>query len=175
MLVKIKGNAIAQTISFLESKWKQVITHRPFEYHFMDEDYNNLYSSELRLGKVLNLFAGIAILLACLGLFGLSSYAAQQRIKEIGIRKVLGASTGNLVMILSNDFIKLSLIAVIIATPVAWWSMSKWLEDFSYRITMSWITFAVAGIVAVAIAFCTVGTQAIKAAMTNPVKSLKTE
>ncbi|MCW3116350.1 MAG: macB 17 [Chitinophagaceae bacterium] len=175
MLVKIKGNTIAQTISFLETKWKQVITHRPFEYHFMDEDYNNLYSSEIRLGKVLNLFAGIAILLACLGLFGLSSYAAQQRIKEIGIRKVLGASTGNLVMILSNDFIKLSLIAVIIATPVAWWSMSKWLEDFSYRITMNWITFAFAGIVAVAIAFCTVGSQAIKAAMANPVKALRSE
>ena len=175
LLVKVKGNAIGQTISFLESKWKQLVIHRPFEYHFMDEDYNRLYSSELRLGSVLNLFAGIAILLACMGLFGLSSYAAKQRVKEIGIRKVLGASTSSLVMILSRHFIKLSLLAVIIATPIAWWCMNLWLQGFSYRIQMNWMSFVAAGFAAVFIAFCTVGTQAVKASIANPAKSLRTE
>jgi putative ABC transport system permease protein len=127
------------------------------------------------LGKVLNLFAAIAILLAGIGLFGLSSYAAHQRIREIGIRKILGASTANLVLALSNDFIKLSLLAVIIATPAAWWCMNLWLSDFSYRITISWTTFAIAGFAVVIISFFTVGTQALKTALANPVKSLKTE
>jgi putative ABC transport system permease protein len=175
LLVKIKGDAIARTLAFLENKWKQVIGFRPFEYHFMDEEYNRLYTSERRLGTVLNLFAAIAILLACSGLFGLSSYAAHQRIKEIGIRKILGASTGNLVLTLSNDFIKLSLLAVIMATPAAWWCANWWLDDFSYRITISWTTFAFAGFAVVAISFFTVGTQALKTALANPAKSLKTE
>jgi putative ABC transport system permease protein len=175
MMVKLSGNNLTQSISFLEDKWKKLVPHRPFEFHFLDEDFNKMYSSELRIGKVLNIFAGTAILLACLGLFGLSSYAAQQRIKEIGIRKVLGASVSSIVAILSKDFIKLATVATIIATPVAWWVMSKWLQDFTYRINMSWWIFVAAGAACVLIAVMTVSFQAIKAALSNPIKNLRTE
>src|SRR6185503_19070009 len=120
LLVKVKGN-IPQTIAFLEGKWKELVPHRPFEYKFLDEYFNRLYSSEMRLGKVLNIFAAIAIALACLGLLGLSSYSAKQRVKEIGIRKVLGASPGRIAALLSADFIKLVFIAILISSPVAWW------------------------------------------------------
>lgn len=175
MLVKIGGQNISETIAFLENTWKKLVPHRPFEYSFLDEEYNKLYSAELRIGKVLNIFASIAILLACLGLFGLSSYAAQQRIKEISIRKVLGASVRHIVAILSKDFIKLAFIATLIAFPIAWWVGNKWLQDFIYRVEVSWWIFLVAGSAAILIALLTVSIQAIKAAMANPVKSLKTE
>jgi putative ABC transport system permease protein len=175
LLVKLKGNNIPQTISFLESKWKELIPYRPFEYHFMDEDFNKLYSSEIRLGKVLNIFAAIAIALACLGLLGLSSYSAKQRIKEIGVRKVLGASVGNIAALLSIDFVKLVLAAILISSPIAWWAMNKWLQGFAYKINISWWIFILSGLVAIIIAIVTVSFQAIKAAMVNPVKSLRTE
>jgi putative ABC transport system permease protein len=166
LIVKVSGNNLSQTISFMESKWKQLAPHRPFEYRFMDDDFNKLYDSETRTAKVFNIFSAIAILLACLGLFGLSAYSARQRIKEIGIRKVLGASVGNITFLLSNSFIKLVLIAFIIACPVAWFVMNKWLQDFAYRINISWWMFALAGILALIIALITVA---------NPVKSLRTE
>ncbi|HLK26932.1 MAG TPA: ABC transporter permease [Puia sp.] len=175
LLVKLRGNNLPATISFLESKWKELVRTRPFEYRFMDEDYNKLYSSELRLGKVMNLFSTIAIVLACLGLFGLSSYTAQQRFKEIGIRKVLGASISSIVIALSKDFVKLSFIAILIAVPVAWWAMTKWLQDFTYRTDMSWNIYFFAGLVTVVLAIATVSFHAIRAAMMNPVKSLRTE
>lgn len=175
MFVKISGNNISQTVADLESKWKKLVPHRPFEYSFLDEEYNKLYSAELRVGKVLNIFAGIAILLACLGLFGLSSYAAQQRMKEIGIRKILGASISNIVTILSKDFITLAFIATLIAFPFAWWVGSKWLQDFTYRVEISWWIFVIAGSLSVLIALLTVSIQAIKAAISNPVKSLRSE
>lgn len=173
LLVKVKGNNLPQTISFIESKWKELVPSKPFEYHFMDDDFNRLYSSEIRLGKVLNIFAGIAIALACLGLLGLSAYSAKQRIKEIGIRKVLGASVANIATILSTDFVKLVIIAILISTPIAWWAMYKWIQGFVYRTDISWITFVFAGLAAVAIAVITVSFQAIKAALSNPVKSLR--
>ncbi len=175
LLVKLKGNNIPQTISFLESKWKALVPYRPFEYHFMDEDFNKLYSSEIRLGKILNIFAAIAIALACLGLLGLSSYSAKQRIKEIGVRKVLGASVSNIAALLSVDFVKLVFIAIVISSPIAWWLMTKWLQGFAYKINISWWIFALSGVVAVTIAIITVSFQAIKAALMNPVKSLRTE
>jgi len=175
LLVKLKGGNIPQTISFLESKWKMLVPYRPFEYHFMDEDFNKLYSSEIRLGKVLDIFAGIAIALACLGLLGLSSYSAKQRIKEIGVRKVLGASVGNIAALLSADFVKLVLVAIVVSSPLAWYAMDKWLRGFAYRINISWWIFVLAGLVAVTIAIITVSFQAIKAAVMNPVKSLRTE
>lgn len=175
MMVKVSGNNISQTIADLENKWKKLVPHRPFEYSFLDEEYNKLYSAELRVGKVLNIFAGIAILLACLGLFGLSSYAAQQRIKEIGIRKILGASVRNIVTILSKDFIILAFIATLIAFPFAWWVGNKWLQDFTYRVQISWWIFAIAGSLSILIALLTVSIQAIKAAVSNPVKSLRSE
>lgn len=175
MLVKISGQNIPQTISHLEKTWSKLVPHRPFDYSFLDEEYNKLYSAELRIGKVLNIFAAIAILLACLGLFGLSSYAAQQRMKEIGIRKVLGGSVAHIVAILSKDFIKLALIATLIASPFAWWMGNKWLQDFTYRVEVSWWLFAGAGLFSVLIALVTVSIKAIKAAYMNPVKSLRSE
>jgi putative ABC transport system permease protein len=175
LLVKLRGNNLASSISFLEKKWKELAPTRPFEYRFMDEDYNKLYNAELRLGKVMNVFSSIAIILACLGLFGLSSYTAQQRFKEIGIRKVLGASVGSIVIALSKDFIKLSLIAILIAVPIAWLAMTKWLQDFTYRADMSWNIYFFAGAITILLAVATVSFHAIKAAMMNPVKSLRTE
>jgi len=175
LLVKLKGNNIPRTIAFLESKWKALIPYRPFEYHFMDEDFNKLYSSEIRLGKILNIFAAIAIALACLGLLGLSSYSAKQRIKEIGVRKVLGASVSNIAALLSVDFVKLVFVAIIVSSPIAWWLMTKWLQGFAYKINISWWIFVLSGVVAVTIAIITVSFQAVKAALMNPVKSLRTE
>jgi putative ABC transport system permease protein len=175
LLVKLSGHHLPQTISFLAAKWKILVPYRPFEYRFMDDDYNKLYSAELRLGKVMNLFATIAIVLACLGLFGLSSYSVQQRVKEIGIRKVLGASVTNITTLLSKEFIGLVFIAIMVANPVAWWIMNKWLEDFAYRININWSVFVFAGSAALIIALVTVSFQAIKAAVANPVKSLRTE
>jgi putative ABC transport system permease protein len=175
LLVKLSGHDLQQSISFLESKWKTLVTDRPFEYRFMDDDYNKLYDAELRLGKVMNLFSSIAIVLACLGLFGLSSYTAQQRFKEIGIRKVLGASVSNIVIALSKDFLRLTFVAMVIAFPVAWWAMTKWLQDFTYRTTMSWTIYIIAGALTLLLAIVTVSVHAIRAALTNPVKSLRTE
>ncbi len=175
LLVKLSVQHLPQTISFLESKWKTLVPQRPFEYRFMDDDYNKLYDNEIRLGKIMNLFSSIAIVLACLGLFGLSSYSTRQRIKEIGVRKVLGASVSNIVITLSKDFIRLAFIAIIIATPVAYYFMNKWLQDYSYRTEISWRIFVVAATGTLLIALATVSFQSIKAAMANPVKSLRTE
>jgi putative ABC transport system permease protein len=175
LLVKLNGQHLQQTISFLEGKWKTLVPDRPFEYRFLDDDYNKLYNAELRLGKIMDLFSGIAILLACLGLFGLSSYAAQQRIKEIGIRKVLGASARDITIALSKDFVGLAIVAIVIAFPVAWWATNKWLEDFSYRTDIKWSTYVIAGLATILLTIITVCFQAIKAAIANPVKSLRTE
>ena len=175
LLVKLSGNDIERTIYSLGTKWKNIVSHRPFEYSFLDESYNKLYDSELRLGKLLNIFATVAILLAVLGLFGLSAYAIQQRVKEIGIRKILGASVPNLVTLLSKDFLKLVAIASLIAFPIAWLVMNKWLEDFAYRVNIPWWIFLVAGLLTVIIALLTVSFQAIRAAFVNPVKNLRTE
>ena len=175
LLVKLSGKHLPQTLAFLESKWKQLIQHRPFEYRFLDDDYNKLYQSEMRLGKALNIFATIAILLAALGLFGLSAYSIQQRTKEIGIRKVLGASVPNVITLLSKDFLSLVIVASIIAFPIAWWVMHQWLQDFVYRVSIGWWIFLIAGIIAIIITLLTVSFLAIKAAVANPVKSLRTE
>ncbi len=175
MLVKLKGQHLAQNISFIESKWKTLIADRPFEYHFMDEDYNQLYRSEQRLGKMMNLFAAIAIALACMGLFGLSSYAARQRSKEIGVRKVLGASVFSVWNLLSRDFIKLVALSFLMATPLAYYSMHSWLQNYHYRAAISWWIFATVGIFAVVITLITVSIEALKVASANPVKSLRTE
>ena len=148
---------------------------QPFDYSFMDEEFNNLYTTEQRTGHIFITFAVLAILIACLGLFGLVTYAAEQRTKEIGIRKVLGANVTNIVTMISKDFLKLVLIASVIAFPVAWWAMNKWLQDFAYRVNISWWVFVLAACIAVLIALMTISFQAIKAAIANPVKSLRTE
>lgn len=175
LLVKLSGANLPQTIAFLEKGWKTLIPHRPFEYTFLDENYNKLYSAEIRTGTVLNIFAAIAILLACLGLFGLSSYTIQQRTKEIGIRKVLGATVSGIAALLSVQFIKLVGVAFLIATPLALYFTNKWLQDFSYRISITWTLFVAVAFITMFIAIIAVSVQAIKAAMANPVKNLRTE
>ncbi|HLX92939.1 MAG TPA: ABC transporter permease [Puia sp.] len=175
MLVRISGRSVQQTLAFIESKWKSLVPSRPFEYHFMDNDYESLYNAEIRLGSVMNLFASIAIVLACLGLFGLSAYAAQQRVKEIGIRKVLGASVVDIVIALSYDFFRLTTIAIVIGFPFAWWAMSGWLRDFAYRTGIGWVAFAVAGSFTLILAMVTVCAHGVRAALANPVKSLRSD
>ena len=147
----------------------------PFNYKFLDEAFEDMYRQERRVGTVALAFALLAIIIECLGLFGLATYIAEQRTKEIGIRKVLGASVTNIVTMLSTDFVKLVMLAFVIATPIAWWFMNKWLQDFAFRIELSWWIFAVTGIVALLIALITLSFQAIRAAIANPVDSLKTE
>jgi putative ABC transport system permease protein len=166
---------IPELINTIEDKYKAMSPGMPFNYHFLDESFDNMYRQEQRIGKVALTFSFLAIIIACLGLFGLATYIAEQRTKEIGIRKVLGASVSNIVTMLSTDFVKLVLISFVIATPIAWWFMDKWLQDFAFRIDLSWWIFALTGIVALVIALFTLSFQAIKAAISNPVKSLRTE
>lgn len=173
--VKIDGNNINAGINLLAKKWRAYLPEMPYEFNFLDDNFNKLYLSEQKQGNLFTIFACIAIFIACLGLLGLSAFAITQRIKEIGIRKVLGASTSTIVVLLSKDFLKLVVIASVIAFPVAWYAMHQWLADYAYRIDISWWIFLFAGIIAAAIALLTVGIQAIKAAMANPVKNLRTE
>lgn len=173
--LRFQTSDISSLISQVQGKWKSIAPNQPFSYTFMDEDFNNIYQSEQRIGKIALSFSVLAILIACLGLFGLVTYAAEQRTKEIGIRKVLGASVSNIVRMLSKDFMKLVVIAMVFAFPLSWYFMNKWLEDFAYRISIDWKVFALAGLAAILIAIITVSFQAIKAAITNPVKNLRTE
>lgn len=159
----------------MEAVWHKDIPDAPFEYSFLDNEVQKQYESEMTLSQIINSFTLIAILISCLGLFGLAAFSAEQRSKEIGIRKVLGASVSGIVALLSKDFLKLVMVSIVIATPFAWWAASKWLQAFVYRINISWWMFALAGVLAIVIALVTVSFQAIKAALMNPVKSLKTE
>jgi putative ABC transport system permease protein len=172
LYIRVSSN---DALAAIENKFKEFNSEQPFEYTFLDDTINAMYASEKKLGQIFGYFSGLAILIACMGILGLSIYAAQQRIKEIGIRKVLGASAISIVGELSKEFLKPVLIASLIATPIAWYAMNKWLQDFAYRINISWWVFVVAAITAVIIAFATVSFQAIKAAASNPVKSLRTE
>jgi putative ABC transport system permease protein len=173
--INVAAENLPVTIASLEKKWNELIPDRPFSYYFLDEFFDRQYRSEERFGKLFLNFAILAIFISCLGLLGLASHSTTQRTKEIGIRKVLGASVSNIVNLLSKDFLGLVGISALIAFPIAWWAMSKWLQDFSYRIGVSWWIFLVAGILATLIALFTISFQAIKAAITNPVKSLRTE
>ena len=173
--IKVAAVNLPATIKAIQSKWNQSIPNRPFEYYFLDEYFNQQYKAEDNFGNLFFNFAVLAIFISCLGLLGLSSYSTIQRTKEIGVRKVLGASVSNIVNLLSIEFIKLVLIAFIIAAPLAWFGMNKWLQDFAYQTELSWLVFAMAGIASIVIAFFTISFQAIKAAIANPVKSLRTE
>ena len=173
--MKLSTNDIKGTLANLENAWKKFSSERPFQYYFLDETYDNLYKSESRFQKVFISLVILGIIIACLGLLGLSTFAAQQRIKEIGIRKVLGASVSGITGLLSKDFLRLVLVALVLAIPIAWYALSKWLEDFAYRINISWWIFLLAAVISLLIAFITVGFQAVKAAIANPVKSLRTE
>lgn len=173
--LRVKTANIMGLMNQIESKWKELSPNQRFSYSFMDEDFDATYSSERRIGQIFISFSTLAILIACLGLFGLAAYAAEQRNKEIGIRKVLGASVTSIVGMLSKDFIKLVFVAIVIASPLAWLTMNKWLQDFAYRANFQWWILAIADGVALLIAFVTISFQSIKAALSNPVKSLRSE
>lgn len=173
--VKTTGQQAIQAIAAAERIWKQYNPDYPFEYTFVDETYDRLYRSEQRIGQLFNFFAAIAIIISCLGLFGLATFTAETRTKEIGVRKVLGASLASIVALLSTDFLKLVMIAIVIASPIAWYAMNEWLADFAYKIDISWRVFALSGGLAVGIALLTVSFQSMKAALMNPVKSLRSE
>jgi putative ABC transport system permease protein len=175
LAIRVRGENLTALLAQIKNKWDKLAPETSLEYSFMDADFEATYRTEQRMGQLFIIFTTLAILIACLGLFGLSAYAAEQRTKEIGIRKVLGASITALVKMLSFDFIRLVLIAILIATPVSWFIMKNWLQDFAYRISISWWIIVIAGGTAILIAFVTIGFQAIKAAVANPVKSLRTE
>jgi putative ABC transport system permease protein len=174
-LVRTQPGQTEQAIRSIEKVYKQYNPNLPFKYSFVDEEFGNQYKAENVVSKLSNYFAFLAIFISCLGLFGLAAFTAEQRTKEIGVRKVLGASVTNLVGMLSADFVKLVLIAAIIAFPVAWYFLSGWLEKYAYLIDLEWWYFVAAGFAALLIALLTVSFQAIKAALVNPVKSLKSE
>ena len=159
----------------METIWKKVLPSTPFDYAFLDQQVQKLYTADVTMSHIINSFTLMAILISCLGLFGLAAFSAEQRRKEIGIRKVLGANTAGLVRLLSRDFLRLVAVAFLIATPIAWWAMNKWLEGFTYRVTISWWMFTLAGILAIIIALFTVSFQAIRAAVANPVRALRSE
>jgi ABC-type antimicrobial peptide transport system permease subunit len=170
-----KNRSVADNLALAESVFKKHNPEYPFDYKFADEAYAKKFDNQKRTGRLAALFAGLTIFISCLGLFGLAAYMAQNRIKEIGVRRVLGASVNNITTLLSMDFLKLVVIALVIASPAAWWAMNAWLKDFEYRVAIEWWVFAAAGILSVFIALLTVGYQAVKAALTNPVKNLRTE
>jgi putative ABC transport system permease protein len=174
-VVKIKAGSIQPAIAAIKELYKKYNSGLDFTYSFLDDDYNRLYASEQRVAVLSGYFAGIAIVISCLGVFGLAAFTAQKRQKEIGIRKVIGASAANMVAMLSKDFLKLVIISLLVATPLAWWFMNHWLQGFAYRITIGWWVFALAGIISLFIALITVSFQAIRAAMANPVISLRSE
>ena len=173
--IKLSIDNVQSSLAQIENVWKKFLAERDFEYYFLDETYAKLYQSEERFQKVFISLVILGIIIACLGLLGLATFSAQQRVKEIGVRKVLGASVPHVVALLSKDFLKLVFIALVLAIPVAWWLMNEWLKDFAYRVNIEWWIFLVAAVIAIVIAFITISTQAIKAAISNPVKSLRTE
>ena len=175
LIVKVKTKNIAGLIATMKTQWDSYKTEEPLTYAFVDDLYNQTYIAEQKTGTILGIFSGLTIFIACLGLFGLATFTAEQRTKEIGIRKVLGASIPDVIGLLSKEFIIMVGIAIVIATPVAWWAMNVWLQDFAYRINISWWVFVMAGVAAIIIALITVSFQAIRAAVANPVKSLRTE
>jgi putative ABC transport system permease protein len=172
---KVSTSNIKELVSSVEKVWKKMAPSMPFSYRFLDDAFDSMYRTEQRMGKLALAFSILAILVACMGLFGLATYAAEQRTKEIGIRKVLGAPVAGIVEMLSVDFIRLVIISALIAFPIAWWAMDKWLTNFAYRIDIKWWVFLVAAAISIFIALVTTSFQAIRAAMMNPVKSLRTE
>ncbi len=175
VMIKIRGNSIPDALASIESVWKSVNSNYPFEFHFLDETYDSLYNKEKQTSTLFNYFTVLAIAISCLGLFGLAAFVAENRTKEIGIRKVLGATASNVVAMLSADFAKPVLLANVISWPIAYFAMNKWLQDFAYRIDVTWWMFAVAGCLALFIALITVSAQAVKAALANPVEALRYE
>ncbi len=175
MIVHVKPGNINSMLQTIQNTWHNLNPTEPFEYSFLDENFQKNYDAENKLSAIVGYFTFIAILISCLGLFGLATFSAEQRTKEIGVRKVLGASIASIVGLLSKDFLKLVAVSICIASPVAWYVMNKWLQDFAYRTNISWTVFVITALIAFFIALFTIGFQAIKAAIANPVKSLRTE
>jgi putative ABC transport system permease protein len=174
MVAHAKGD-MKSALKTIETAWRKLNPNEPFDYSFLDQDFQKNYAAENRLASIVSYFTIIAILISCLGLFGLAAFSAEQRTKEIGVRKVLGATIPNIIGLLSKDFLKLVAISVVIASPVAWYVMNKWLQDFAYRVNISWTVFVITTVSALCIALLTIGFQAMRAALSNPVKSLRTE
>ena len=175
MLVRINSNNISGALDYVKQQWKDVAENIPFDYFFLDDEYNSLYKAETQTGSLFTLFTFVSILIIVLGLLGLIAFIANQKTKEIGIRKVLGASIGNILLLLSKKFIAWVLVANIIAIPVAYYFMNKWLQSFAYRVEIGWWVFVLSGGIALVIALATVSFQAVKAAIANPVESLRYE
>jgi ABC-type antimicrobial peptide transport system permease subunit len=176
MYVRLKaGNDFEKSLAAIQSVLKKYNPAYPFDYRFVDDQFNNMFRSEMLVSKLSRVFAALAILISCLGLFGLAAYTAERRTKEIGIRKVLGASVPGLARLLSMEFLQLVILSCLVAFPVAYWAMDKWLKTYQYHIAINWIVFAIAGMAAVIIALATISFQAVKAALSNPVKSLRSE
>lgn len=173
--VRLATADLSDALAHIEATWSQFVPQRPFAYHFLDDHFAAMYQEEQQLGRLFSAFAGLAILIACLGLFGLAAFTAEQRTKEIGVRKVLGATVSGLIMLLSKDFVKLVVIAFVLAAPLAYWAMDTWLANFAYRVSVGTGTFAVAALVALALALGTVSYQALRAALANPIESLRHE
>jgi len=175
LAIKVKSDDLPATIASIGEVYNELAPDRPYSYSFLDEDFNQQYQADFKFRKLFTSFSLLAIFISCLGLLGLATYTAEVRTKEIGIRKVLGAQIPGIIQLLSKDFIKLVFIAILIATPLSWYAMNKWLQDFAERVTLSWWMFAFAGVLAIAIALLTISFQSIKVARMNPVKSLKDE
>ena len=173
--VKMKTADVGNILPQVTALWKKMAPDQPLRYTFMDDSFKNMYADVQKQASIFTSFATLAIIIACLGLFALSAFMAEQRSKEVSIRKVLGASVTELTSLLSRDFVKLVLIALVIASPIAWWGMNKWLQNFIFRIEIHWWFFAIAGLLVIVIALATISFQAIKAAMVNPIKNLRSE
>jgi putative ABC transport system permease protein len=173
--VKASGTDIPAAIRAVEKIWTQYNEGFVFDYSFLDEVYEKNYQSEERTGRLFSIFTGVAIVISCLGLLGLATYTAQRKVKEIGIRKVLGASVQSILVLLSKDFMKLIVVSLVLAVPVGWYIMHQWLQDFAYRISIGWWIFAVAGVLSLLIALLTIVLQAARAVVESPVKSLRSE
>ena len=173
--LRVKSSGFQQTIAAVEEVWKKFVKDTPFNFAFLDQVLTDQYHAEQSTQRIFNIFSFLAIFIACIGLLGLATYSTQQRIREIGIRKVLGATGFNIVTMLSVSFLKLVLLASLIAFPIAWWFMKEWLNDFAYRINLSVWVFLLVAVIAFIVALATVSVQAIRAALANPVKSLRTE
>jgi len=173
--VKLNGTDMKKTLASIGTLWKQYSPQQPIRYNFLDQRFANMYADVQRMGNIFTSFAVLAIIIACLGLFALSAFMAEQRSKEIGIRKVLGASVTSITKLMSKDFARLVVLSILIASPISWWAMHQWLQDFSYRVPLSWWIFALAGSMAILIALITVSFQSIKAATADPVESLRAQ
>lgn len=175
MVVRLDGRAGQSALNDVESKWQEFVSDSPFQSYFLDKDLEEFYEAEKSTGQIFGIFTFLAILIACIGLLGLSAYVINQKVKEIGVRKVLGATVHSIILWLATDFAKLVLIAAFIAIPASYYWISGWLENFAYAVDLNWAVFVIAGVAALLIAFATISFQSIKAATANPVKSLRNE